>query len=140
MDADLILRSFEIVAERRPDPAPLVYGRLFARFPDMRPLFVRDDDGSVKGEMLSRAFEAILDFIGRRHFAHTLIQCEVVTHEGYGVPPEVFGTFFGAIKDAFAEILGPDWTPLMAEAWSELLAELDLYVTHPDQMAPRKVA
>ena len=135
MDTALITHSFELVAERSPDPAPLIYARLFADHPDMEALFVRDQDGSVRGEMLTRVFEAILDFIDRRHYAATLIQCEVVTHEGYGVPPEVFGAFFGAVAAGFREILAEDWTPAMGAAWDALLRRLDYYVTHPDQSA-----
>lgn len=135
MDTALITRSFELVAERSPDPAPLIYARLFADHPDMEALFVRDQDGSVRGEMLARVFEALLDFIDRGHYAATLIQCEVVTHEGYGVPPEVFGVFFGTVAAGFREILAEDWTAAMGVAWDELLRRLDYYVTHPDQSA-----
>ncbi len=135
MDAEQITLSLERMAERRPDPAPLIYARLFAEHPDMEALFVRDTDGAVKGEMLARVFEAILDFIDRRHFAATLIQCEVVTHEGYGVPPDVFGVFFATVAAAVREVLGADWTPAMAAAWASLLTDLDFYVAHPDQTA-----
>jgi hemoglobin-like flavoprotein len=135
LDADLITWSFEAVAERCADPTPVVYRRLFASRPDMEALFVRDTEGLVRGEMLSRVFEAILDFIGPRRYSASLIQCEVITHEGYGVPREVFGLFFTAVAEAFAEILGPaDWTPALAAAWTELVVELDYYVAHPDQM------
>jgi hemoglobin-like flavoprotein len=133
MDTDLIYASFEAVAERCADPGAMIYGRLFARRPDMEALFVRDTDGMVRGEMLSRVFEAILDFIGPRRYAASLIQCEVVTHEGYGVPPDVFGLFFESVAEAFAEILGPDWTPALDAAWRELLQRLEFYVAHPDQ-------
>jgi hemoglobin-like flavoprotein len=135
MDADLILQSFEAVAERRPDPGPLIYARLFERHPEMEALFVRDVDGAVRSEMLSRVFEAILDFIDRGRYAASLIQCEVITHDGYGVPPEVFGEFFVVVAEGFREILGRDWTPAMNAAWTTLLARLDFYVTHPDQSA-----
>ena len=133
MDTGLIFASFEAVAERCPDPGPLIYGRLFARRPDMEALFVRDTDGMVRGEMLSRVFEAILDFIGPRRYAASLIQCEVVTHEGYGVPTEVFGLFFESLAEAFREILATDWTPALDAAWRELLEQLEFYVAHPDQ-------
>ncbi|QUD90559.1 globin [Phenylobacterium montanum] len=135
LDADLIAESLEAAAERCADPAPLVYRRLFARRPEMEALFVRDTDGSVRGEMLSQVFEAILDFIGPRRYAANLIQCEVITHEGYGVPREIFGLFFAAVAEALAEILGPDWTPAIEAAWAALLAELGAYVAHPDQRA-----
>jgi hemoglobin-like flavoprotein len=134
-DAALIEASLEAAGERAGDVTPLVYQRLFVRQPDMEPMFWRDTDGSVKGEMLTRVFEAILDFLGPRAYASTLIQCEVVTHDGYGVPPEVFGTFFGVVADTMADILGAAWDAETAAAWGRLLADLDHYVTHPDQYA-----
>jgi hemoglobin-like flavoprotein len=135
VDASQITLSLDLVAERCLDPTLLVYARLFAEHPQMEALFVRDTDGSVKGEMLARVFEAILDFTGRRHFAATLIQCEVVTHEGYGVPPDVFGVFFATLAAVVRDVLGDDFTPAMQAAWTTLLTELDFYVTHPDQAA-----
>jgi hemoglobin-like flavoprotein len=140
MDAGLITSSLELAGERAGDLTPRVYARLFAEHPEMEALFVRDKDGSVRGEMLMRVFEAILDFIDRRHYASHLIQCEVITHEGYGVPPEVFGLFFRTVADTLREVIGADWTPAMDRAWRELLADLDWYATHPDQSAGAMVA
>ena len=82
-----------------------------------------------------RVFEAILDFIGARKYADHLIQTEVVTHAGYDVPPDVFATFFGLVAEVVEEACGPDWSPVMGEAWRRMLADLDEYVTHPDQAA-----
>lgn len=133
MYADQIIQSFELAAERTPDLTPLVYARLFREHPEMERLFVRDKDGSVKGEMLARVIEAILDFVGDKQYATTLIQCEVVTHAGYDVPPETFRLFFGAVADTLRDLLGAEWTPAMASAWQTTLGDLDYYVTHPDQ-------
>ena len=133
--ADAIERSLEIAAERGGDLTPIVYARLFERQPEMKLLFWRDTDNSIKGEMLMRVFEAILDFIRARQYAHHLIQTEVITHAGYDVPPEVFATFFGLVAEVVEETCGPDWTPAMARAWRRTLADLDYYVTHPDQVA-----
>jgi hemoglobin-like flavoprotein len=132
-NTDLIEAAFEIAAERCEDLTPLVYRRLFAEQPQMRPLFDRDRNDAVKGEMLARVIEAILDFAGERRYAAHLIQCEVITHAGYEVPPEVFGLFFGTVAAELREILGSDWTPPMDAAWKRLLSDLDFYVTHPDQ-------
>ena len=134
-DADAIEESLGIAAERGGDLTPIVYARLFERQPKMKALFWRDTSDAVKGEMLMRTFEAILDFIRARRFADHLIQTEVVTHAGYDVPPDVFATFFPLIAEVVEEICGPDWTPAMAQAWRRTLAELDHYVTHPDQLA-----
>jgi len=120
--------SLELVAERCEDPTSAVYARLFAKHPNMRPHFWRDSNDAVKGEMLSRVFAAILDFVGPRRYADHMIRCEIVTHEGYDIPREVFATFFGVVAESVQDILGADWTPDFAVAWSELLSELDRYV------------
>jgi hemoglobin-like flavoprotein len=130
---NLIETTLELAAERADDLTPLVYRRLFSQHPEMEAQFIRDTQGLVKGEMLARVFEAILDFAGERRYAAHLIQCEVVTHDGYGVPPDVFRIFFGTVAQTLHEVLGADWTPAIDTAWKKLLAELDYYVTHPDQ-------
>ena len=131
--AALIEQSLELAAERCPDLTPLVYERLFEQQPQMKALFWRDTNGAIKGEMLARVFEAILDFIGERLYAHHLIQCEVVTHAGYDVPPDVFCTFFPVVAETLREVVGEAWTPEIEQAWESLLADLDFYVKHPNQ-------
>ncbi len=132
---NLIEASLEIAAERCEDLTPGVYRRLFTAHPEMEALFLRDSNNLVKGEMLARVIEAILDFAGERHYAATLIQCEVVTHAGYDVPPDIFRLFFGTVAAELREVLGKDWTAPIDEAWGRLLEQLDFYVTHPDQAA-----
>jgi hemoglobin-like flavoprotein len=133
MRAALIEQSLELAAERCADLTPLVYARLFREQPQMEALFWRDKNGAIRGEMLARVFEAILDFIGERLYAHHLIQCEVVTHAGYDVPPDVFQTFFPVVAATLREVLADDWTPQIDEAWRGLLGDLDFYVQHSDQ-------
>ena len=133
MRAELIVESLELAAARCEDLTPLVYARLFREQPQMEELFWRDTNGAIKGEMLARVIEAILDFIGDRLYAHHLIQCEVVTHAGYDVPPDVFQTFFPVVAATLREVLAEAWTPEIDLAWEGLLADLDFYVQHPDQ-------
>lgn len=130
-----IEKSLELVAERCPDLTPLVYARLFEQHPKMQALFWRDTTHAVKGEMLAKVFEIILDFIGENLYAAHMIQCEVVTHAGYDVPPDIFRVFFGIVADTIREQLGDGWTQEFDEAWTKLLRELDFFVTHPDQNA-----
>jgi hemoglobin-like flavoprotein len=117
--------SLELAAERAGDITPLVYDRLFAGWPEMEALFVRDTDGAVRGQMLAQVFEALLDFSGRRYFSLGLIQTEIVNHEGLGVPPDVFARFFAVVRDTVREACGADWTAGMEAAWSRTLAEAD---------------
>lgn len=133
MISNPIEASLELVSERCPDLTPYVYERLFAEYPDMKPLFWRDTTDAVKGEMLAKVFEVILDFIGDNLFAANMVQCEVITHSGYDVPPQVFRVFFATVAATIREQLGDDWTPEIDAAWKKLLKDLDYFVTHPDQ-------
>jgi hemoglobin-like flavoprotein len=120
--------SLALLAERVGDPTPLVYGRLFAEHPQMEAHFWRDTNGAIKGEMLSRTFDAILDFIGERRYADHMIGTEMVTHEGYDIPREIFATFFGVVRDTMRDALGAEWSPAFERAWAELLVEIDGFV------------
>lgn len=139
-DEDLIVASLERAAEVCEDLTPLVYARLFAAHPQMEILFFADRNGQVRGEMLTKVIEAILDFAGPRQYAATLIQTEVVTHAGYDVPPDVFGVFFGTVAETLKALIGSAWTADIDAAWTRMLAELDYYVTHPDQAETARAA
>jgi hemoglobin-like flavoprotein len=124
MDSEAITRSLELVAEHG-DPTAPVYARVFAAHPAMEALFVRDTDGGVRGNMLAEAISAILDFIARDTYGGNLMRIEIVNHENLGVPKEVFGTFFTAMRDAFAAVLDEAWEPAFDAAWAALLARID---------------
>lgn len=131
-----IERSLEIAAARAGDLTAAIYERLFAYFPETKPLFVMDRDGAVRGNMLSHAFTTILDFIGERRYAHNFIASEIVTHIGYEVPPDAFANFFTVMRDEIKATCGADWSPAMEEAWARLLRELERYVARPTHVAP----
>jgi hemoglobin-like flavoprotein len=125
--------TLDLLAEQCGDPTPHVYARLFSVHPTMEAYFWRDTTGAVKGEMLARTFEAILDFVGERRYAQHMISTEMVTHEGYDIPREVFTTFFGIVRDTARDLLAEAWTPAFETAWAGMLAEMDVYA----QATPR---
>lgn len=119
-----IEESLEVVAGRAGDPTPAVYARLFARYPEFQDLFRRDTTGAVRGEMLTKTLECVLDLVGPNAYAANFIACEVVNHDGVGVPREVFPRFFQITVETFAELAGADWTPAFDAAWAEALARI----------------
>ena len=131
MRDELIIESLELAAERVEDLSPLVYARLFAQHPEMQPLFWRDTNHAVKGEMLAQAINAILDLVGPRRYAAVLLQCEVITHAGYDVPPDVFAIFFNVFRATLQDVVADAWTPAMGAAWDDLLGEIANYIAHP---------
>jgi hemoglobin-like flavoprotein len=135
VDADQIVASLELAAERCEDLTPLVYERLFRERPETRALFRTEGSTLVKGSMLELALDAVLDFAGERKAAHRMIFCEVQSHAAYGTSPELFNVFFAVIADTVRELIGAGWTAEIDRAWRVLLDELDRYVKDAVQAA-----
>jgi hemoglobin-like flavoprotein len=125
---NFVERSFELAAERCDDLTPLVYRRLHDEHPETRALFRTEGSDLVKGSMLALTIEAILDFAGERSGKFRMIECEVVSHDAYGTPRELFVAFFGVIERTLQEVLGAEWTAEMDQAWRDLLGEIELKV------------
>ncbi|MEI8302244.1 MAG: globin [Burkholderiales bacterium] len=136
MRAQAIEASLEAVAARVGNPAPQVYARLFQHAPALRALFVRDTDGSVRGQMLQQVFETVLDLVEGNHYGGTLIASEWVNHQNLGVPAGQFELFFTAMIEAFRDILGDDWTPAFDEAWASVTAQVADIVAQRARAAP----
>ena len=119
--------SFELAASRCADLAPIVYQRLFDAHPETKAMFRSDGGDLVKGSMLALTIEAILDFACERRGHFRLIACEVASHDGYGTPRELFITFFAVIRDALRDLLRDEWSTEIAQAWEQLLVEIDAF-------------
>jgi len=123
--ANPIEHSFELAAARCEDLTPLVYRRLFSQHPEAELMFRREGGELVKGSMLALAIDALLDFAGDRAGTFRMIGCEVQSHDAYGTPRELFGQFFDVIADTLRDILGPEWSPEIEQAWRRLLNEIE---------------
>ena len=123
-DAAVITETLERVSERVGDPMPLIFQRLFAEQPEAEALFIRDKGGLVRGQMFQVTMESLLDFLGDRSYGANLIQIERVNHQGLGVEPEVFDTFYHVVHATFRDILGADWTGEMETVWEQVISEL----------------
>jgi hemoglobin-like flavoprotein len=122
-EGEIIQRTLEQVAERHGDLAAAIYAQLFQAQPELERLFHMDRDAGVRGSMVQQGFECIIDYVGERLGAPQIIAAARQHHDGYGVPAERFDDFFVAMRDAFRDLLGAEWTPEVDEVWTKLLAE-----------------
>lgn len=129
-----IEQSFELAAARCDDLTPLVYRRLFADHPETDAMFRREPNDLVKDSMLAHSIDALIDYAGERSGAFRMIACEVMSHDAYGTPPELFVRFFHVIASSLREVIGDQWSPPIAQAWQELLSDLDRLVDANDVM------
>jgi hypothetical protein len=83
--------------------------------------------------MLAFTIEAVLDFAGERSGKFRMITSEVVSHDAYGTPRDLFVAFFGVIADTLRDLLGAEWTDDIDTAWQKLLAEIEQVIAR--QMA-----
>jgi hemoglobin-like flavoprotein len=123
-DVAVISETLERVAERVNDPTSLVFQRSFSESPELEALFIRDRDGSVRGQMFQVTIESLLDFLGDRSYGANLVQIERVNHEGLGVDPALFDRFYLTVMATFRDVLGEDWTPDMERVWTRAVREL----------------
>jgi len=121
-DKTQIMRSLELVAERFGDPINPVYEALFAANPEIEALFAIDDDWAVRGSMLYHTFECIQDYCADGRIVRGFVLSSRIVHRDYGVPEEVFDTFFVTLRDTFRTLLGADWTAGMEAEWATMLA------------------
>jgi hemoglobin-like flavoprotein len=120
-----IHQSFELAGAACADLTPLVYRRLFAEHPEAEAMFRTEGSDLVKGSMLALTIEAILDFAGERSGHFRMIECEVVSHDAYGTPRDLFVAFFAVIAATLRDVLGAEWSDEIEDEWRTLLAELD---------------
>ena len=113
----LIQQSFERVAALGDRLSELFYAELFSIDPSLRGMF----DGDMRRQHMK--FMMMLALIVRSlhqpdKIAHT-IEHLATKHVGYGVKAEHFTPFGNALLRTLKEILGPDYTRDVADAWEE---------------------
>ncbi len=123
-DAAIITDTLHRVAERVGDPVPLVFQRLFAANPEVEALFVRDTAGLVRGQMFQVTMESLLDSLSDQAYGASLVQIERINHEGLGVAPAVFDSFYHVVLATVREVMAADWSPDMEAAWTRAIDAL----------------
>jgi len=98
---------------------------LFREYPETEAMFRQDGSDPVERSMLGFTIEAMLDFAGERRGHFRRIECEILSHDAYGTPPELLKAFFGIIAETLRELLGADWSREIEDAWRMLLHEID---------------
>lgn len=118
--------SLERAVARSGDPQSAIYARLFALHPGTEAEFWRDGSGRIRGEMLARSFEMVLDLASPHApdggWGGAFLGTEAVTHDSYGIPRAVFGDFLPIIAAVIRDACGGEFSAEMAAAWDLVLA------------------
>src|ERR1700709_2188256 len=115
LDAVLLRSSFDLVVEREPELTPRFYEILFARYPQVRPLFGRS--GPAQAEMLQQALVAVIEHIEDPSWLSQTLGALGKKHVDYGVTAEMYGWVGASLLAALAEAAGDAWSPALEGAW-----------------------
>ncbi len=116
LDVQVLKDSFGLVVERAPKVTSRFYEILFARYPQVRPLFGRNSQQKQE-EMLTRALVAVIDHLEDPTWLGETLRAMGAKHVSYGVTDEMYPWVGESLLATLAEVLGDDWTPAVEAAW-----------------------
>src|SRR4051812_14268804 len=90
LNVPLLRSSFELVTEREPQLTTRFYEILFARYPQVKPLFGRNSRAN-QASMLQSALVSVLDKIEDAAWLESKLGAMGEKHVDYGVTEEMYG-------------------------------------------------
>jgi hemoglobin-like flavoprotein len=118
----LVQTSFERVSPHADRMADLFYDRLFTVTPDIRALFPQD-----LGEQKRKLMAMLGTTITNLHQIYSVMPAVRELgkrHVGYGVTTSHYALVGGALLWTIEKELGPDFTPEVRAAWTEVYTSL----------------
>lgn len=123
LDADALRESFALVVERAPDVTRRFYAVFFERYPQVVSMF----GGSAserQQKMLTQALVAVIEHLEDPTWLPTTLRAMGAKHLDYGVREEQYAWVAECLLATLEEVLGAEWTPRVAKAWSDALGAI----------------
>ncbi|MFO7178069.1 MAG: globin domain-containing protein [Pseudomonadota bacterium] len=118
LNVELLRNSFAMVVEREPQLTRRFYDILFTRYPQVRPLFGRNQRQEQE-RMLTEMLVKIMDHLEDEPWLAQQLGALGARHRDYGVTAEMYDFVGASLLEALREVAGNDWTPACEAAWSE---------------------
>jgi hemoglobin-like flavoprotein len=136
--AQLIRESFAKIEPSASIAALMFYQRLFTLDPSLRALFQRDIE--QQGEKLIQALRFAVDTLEAPRQLQSALESLGRRHIYYGVKESHYDTVGAALIGTLEGLLGPDFTPDVREAWSEIYTFMADTMKAAAAKAPRVAA
>ena len=120
MDIALLRSSFATLAPSADALARRFYARLFATYPQVRPMF-RTTDFAEQRRKLMASIAAVVALVDRPEELGPLLATLGRQHHALGVQPRHYEYVAASMLAAMADECGAAWTPELAQAWDEAL-------------------
>ena len=120
LNATALRRSFELIAPRADRFADRFYEKLFADFPDVRPLFGRTELAEQR-RMLIQMLTVVMRSLEQPAMLSRILGELGARHVGYGVREEHYPLVARTMMAVLREFAGEAWTEEFNTAWTEAL-------------------
>jgi hemoglobin-like flavoprotein len=118
MNIEVLRVSFESLEHGEWDFTPRFYAILFSRYPELRALF-ENDMQQKQQTMLYQALAAIMDHLDNAFWLKESLMKYGARHAKYGITDQMYDRFGECLLATLSEFKGSEWTPPLAQAWSE---------------------
>ncbi|MDX2093956.1 MAG: globin domain-containing protein [Kofleriaceae bacterium] len=109
LDPQILRSSFELVIDRRPDLTLRFYEILFARYPELAPMF--STNRAAQAKMLAGAIAAVLDHLDDAPWLEATLGALGARHVNYGVTDAMYGMVGDALLATLAEVAAEGGAP-----------------------------
>lgn len=120
--AALVRQSWAEIMPMRKQVCVDFYQRLFACYPELRPLFKGDMERQTG--LFVTMINTVVSALENPDPVVPLIKTVGARHVGYGVTAADYDKFANALLGAFEHALGDSFTPEIRAAWSDVYARL----------------
>ena len=118
----LVRQSWAAIIPVRKQVCADFYQHLFARYPELRPLFKGDMDRQTA--LVVTMMNTVVSALENPDPVIPLIKTVGARHAGYGVLEADYEKFADVLLETFAQALGDAFTPEVRAAWAKLYAQL----------------
>ena len=120
LEADVLRKSFELIAPQANEVVSRFYDELFSRFPAVKPMFANTTKAKQM-KMLLASLKLVIANLDNPDKLVPALKEMGKRHKGYGAKPEHYGAVAETLMDVMKEFAGKAWTKQVNQAWSDAL-------------------
>jgi hemoglobin-like flavoprotein len=129
LQIDLLEESFALVVPRAQELADTFYERLFADYPDIKPLF-RHTNLREQKRMLLASLVLIVNNLRKPDVLTPILEELGMRHVNYGVRDEHYPAVGRTLLKSLETVAGHAWNASLEAAWSEAFEEISRRMLH----------
>ena len=122
-DAELLRETLELTLAADDSFPKRFYDRLFARHPEVIPMFHRNSPGAQR-KMFAQKLTMIVDHVEDPEWLARELRAVAESHVKYGVRPDMYAWIGEALIETLRDACDSDWSEAAEKAWRDAYARI----------------